>query len=282
VRAVRVLLALLLALAAMPPAARGQGEPSSALTDVAIVERDAAVEVWVRLSRPAKYQAELIDSPWRLALDFEDTAYRWSARPTPATADPLRDIRGSQYRKGVARLVIELRRKVAYMIDEDREGLRIVLPRTEIVSAVTAPPRPVTPAPAAPAPAPAAPPGRILPAPIPPPSPSADGATTAARVPPPPSPTPGQRPSPKGPMVYGIVVLDEHRHAYILDPAVGQVRRYAAGDKVGNGVIETIGEWTVVLKTPTGRVELRVDDVKPEAPAPPAARPKAPPPTGPR
>jgi hypothetical protein len=83
-------------------------------------------------------------------------------------------------------------------------------------------------------------------------------------------------------MVYGIVVLDEHRHAYILDPAVGQVRRYAAGDKVGNGVIETIGEWTVVLKTPTGRVELRVDDVKLEAPAPPAARPKAPPPTGPR
>jgi AMIN domain len=270
VRAVRVLLALLLALATVPPAARGQGEPSSALTDVAIVERDAAVEVWVRLSRSVKYQAELMDSPWRLALDFEDTAYRWSARPTPATADPLREVRGSQYRKGVARLVIELRRKVAYTIDEDREGLRIVLPRTEIVAAAT------------PAPAPAAPPGRILPAPIPPAPPAADSATTTARVPAPPPPTPGPRPLPKGPMVYGIVVLDEHRHAYILDPAVGQVRRYAAGDKVGNGVIETIGEWTVVLKTPTGRVELRVDDVKLEAPAPPAARPKAPPPTGPR
>jgi AMIN domain len=281
VPAVRVVLALLLALAVVPTVVRGQGEVSSELTDVAIVERDAAVEVWVRLSRPAKYQAELIDSPWRLALDFEDTAYRWSARPTQAAADPLREVRGSQYRKGVARLVIELRRKVAYTIEEDREGLRIVLPRTEIVAAVTAPPRPATPAPATPAPAPAAPPGRILPAPIPPPPPTTDGATTA-RVPAPPPPTPAPRPMPKGPMVYGIVVLDEHRHAYILDPAVGQVRRYAAGDKVGNGVIETIGEWTVVLKTPTGRVELRVDDAKPEAPAPAAARPKAPPPTAPR
>ena len=278
--AVRILLALLLALVAVPPGARGQGEVSSELTDVAIVERDAAVEVWVRLSRPAKYQAELMDSPWRLALDFEETAYRWSARATPASADPLREVRGSQYRKGVARLVLELRRKVAYTIEEDREGLRIVLPRTETVAAViTAPPRPATPTPT---PAPAPPPGRIMPAPIPPAPPATDGATTAARVPAPPPPTPGSRPLPKGPMVYGIVVLDEQRHAYILDPAIGQVRRYAAGDKVGNGVIETIGEWTVVLKTPTGRVELRVDDVKPEAPAPAAARPKAPAPTGPR
>lgn len=266
-RGFRMLLCLFLVLTALPPAARGQSEPSSELTDVAIVERDAAVEVWVRLSRPAKYQGELMDSPWRLVLDFEDTAYRWSARPATGGPEPLRELRGSQYRRGVARLVIELQRKVTYVIEADREGLRIVLPRTESAAMAAPPPR------AAPEiVAPVAPAARV--------SPPSDGviypAPTARAAPPPP---PGARPSPKGPLVYGIVVLDEQRHAYIFDPGVGQVRRYAAGDKVGNGVIETIGEWTVVLKTPTGRVELRVDDVKPD---PVPARPKAPAPTGPR
>ena len=77
-RAAGVLVALLVALAASPPVASGQGEPPLAeLREATIVERDAAAEVWVRLSRPARYQAELMDSPWRLVLDFEDTSYRW-------------------------------------------------------------------------------------------------------------------------------------------------------------------------------------------------------------
>jgi hypothetical protein len=246
VSAARVLLALLLALTALPPPARGQGESPAELSEATLVERDAAVEVWVRLSRPAKYQGELMDSPWRLVLDFEDTAYRWSARPLPVAADPVRELRGSQYRKGVARLVIELQRKVAYVVEQDREGLRIVLPRQPLVAA--------------------APPPRLAPE-------SQAGPAPGARVAPPPAP--GPRPASKEPLVYGIVVLDAQRHAYIFDPATRQVRRYGVGDAVGNGVVETIGEWTVVLKTPTGRVELRVDAAKPE-PAPAATRPTAP------
>jgi len=185
---------LLAALVAWPLVARGQGESPAELSEVVIVERDVAVEVWVRLRRPAKYQAELIDSPWRLVLDLEDTAYRWSVRPQLVGVDPVRELRGSQYRKGVARLVIELQRKVEYVVEQDREGLRIVLPLA--------------------------------------------------------------------------VLLDEQRHAYIFDPATRQVRRYAVGDAVGKSVVETIGEWSVVLKTPTGRVELRVDETKPSAPQP--------------
>ena len=50
-------------------------------------------------------------------------------------------------------------------------------------------------------------------------------------------------------------MLNAQRHAYIFDPAIQQVRRYAVGDTLGNGVVETIGEWTVVLKTPGGRVD---------------------------
>ncbi len=215
---------------AWPPVAHGQGEPPAELSEVVIVERDAAVEVWVRLSRPAKYQGELIDSPWRLVLDFEDTAYRWAVRPQPVGAEPVRELRGSQYRKGVARLVIQLQRKVEYVVEQDREGLRIVLPRAASV-AVASPP--------------AAAPPRVAPA-----------------------PTPGPRPASKEPLLYGVVMLDEQRHAYIFDPTTRQVRRYAVGDAVGKAVVETIGEGSVVLKTPTGRVELRVDEAKADAPQP--------------
>lgn len=238
-RAARVLVALLLGLAVWPPAARGQGEPPVELTEATIVEHDAAVEVWVRLSRPGKYQSDLMDSPWRLVLDFEDTAYRWSARPVPVSAELVRELRGSQFRKGVARLVIELRRKVPYVVEQDREGLRIVLPRqASVVAAPSEPPRP--------------------------------------------RPAPPPRSTSKEPLVYGIVTLNEQMHAYIFDPTIRQVRRFAVGDAVGNAVVETIGERSVVLRTPTGRVELRVD----EAPADPRPAPRraapAPAPTRPR
>lgn len=226
--AARCLAALLVALLALPPAVRGQGEPVE-LTEATLVERDGAVEVWVRLSREARYQSELIDSPYRLVLDFEETAYRWTKQPIPVAADPVRQLRGSQFRKGVARLVIELQRKVTYTIDADREGLRIVIPRDEAAVAAAKP--------AAAAPAPPA---------------------TAA---------PGSR-SFAAPLVYGIIHLDERPHAYIFDPATRQVRRYAEGDALGDAVVEKIGERTVVLKTPTGRMELRVEPAPtPRAPA---------------
>ena len=188
---------------------RAQGEPA-ALTEATIVEREGAVEVWVRLTRPARYQAELIDSPSRLVLDFDETAYRWSARPVPAGPEPVRELRGSQFRKGVARLVVELKRPVTYTIETDREGLRIVFPRDKA------------------------------------------GAEPASR--------PAPRHGAGSPQLYGIVMLDAEAHAYIFDPALRQVRRYRVGDAVGDGVIETIGERHVVLKTPTGRVEMRVDE----------------------
>jgi hypothetical protein len=231
-------LAVVLALAPAAPS-HAQGEPAVELSEATIVERDAAVEVWVRLSRSARYQAELMDSPDRLVIDFEDTAYRWSKQVVPVTADPVRQLRGSQFRKGVARLVIELQRKVGYTIETDREGLRIVIPRAESAEAAR-PPGAATPSPPA---APAAPRG------------PAGGRSLAA------------------PLVYGIIRLDERAHAYIFDPATRQVRRYAEGDALGDAVVETIGERHVVLKTPSGRVELRVDEPRPAAPAPATAPP---------
>src|SRR5689334_16056564 len=136
-----VALALVLLGLALVTGAHAQGEPA-ALTEATVVEREGAVEVWVRLTQPARYQAELIDSPSRLVLDFEDTAYRWSAKAVAAGPDPLRDLRGGQCRKGVARLVVELKRRVTYTMESDREGLRIVFPRDRTAAEPAARPAP--------------------------------------------------------------------------------------------------------------------------------------------
>jgi hypothetical protein len=239
-------LVLIVVLVLAPTAtARAQPEPP-ALTEAVVIEREAAVEVWVRLSRAVKYRSDLMDSPWRLVLDFEGTAYRWAPRPVAVGLDPVRELRGSQYRPGIARLVVELRRKATYTIEQDREGLRIVLPREGAARAApAAPARPATSA--APPAAPARPTARPA-APVKAPAPA--GAPPRAVL--------------AGPRVHGIIVLDEEAHAYIFDPATRQVRRYATGDRLGDAVVERIGERHVVLRTPAGRVELRVE----EAPRP--------------
>ena len=217
-----VVMALALMITMFAASAGAQGEPA-ALTEATVVEREGAVEVWVRLSRPARYQAELMDSPPRLVLDFDDTAYRWSVRPVPAPQEPLRELRGSQFRKGMARLVVELRRPATYTIESDREGLRIVFPRAGAIQK--------------------------------------SKAGEKAAIEPAPKAAAPRKPSSQ-PQVYGIVMLDAEAHAYIFDPALKQVRRYRVGDAVGDAVIETIGERHVVLKTPTGRMELRVEDAR--------------------
>jgi hypothetical protein len=261
-------LVLVLALALLAAPARAQA-PLAELSEVAVIERDAAVEVWVRLSRPAKYQSELIDGPWRLVIDFDQTAYRWTTRPVPAPVEPVRELRGSQYRPGVARLVIELRRKSTYAIEQDREGLRIVLPREGAGAPATGSAPRVPPGSAAATPPPARPEA-------PAPKNSAAAASGPARAEPAPPRPPAVKPEPasSGPRVHGIIMLDQQAHAYIFDPGTKQVRRYAVGDALGDGVVETIGERHVVLKTPGGRVELRVEETKPTPLPPPAPRPR--------
>lgn len=229
-----------LALSLSAPAL-AQPEPAS-LSEAVVVERDTAVEVWVRLSRPVKYRSDLMDGPWRLVLDFEATAYRWAARPVAVGLDPVRELRGSQYRPGAARLVIELRRKVAYTIGQDREGLRIVLPRDGLAATAPAPRAAVVATPPAASQA------------------ATPAVATAAAA------TSG------GPRLQGIIVLDDRAHAYLYNPATRDVRRYAAGDRFGDGVVETVAERHVILRTPAGRLELRVEDPAPARPA--SSRPR--------
>src|SRR5437867_9170745 len=77
-----------------------QAPATARLSDITVAKQPDAVTVFVKTSAPAKYQAELIDSPTRLVIDFEDTDYAWRKTPLNVAASPLKQIRGSQYKKG--------------------------------------------------------------------------------------------------------------------------------------------------------------------------------------
>src|SRR5689334_9023973 len=98
-------LGLMLLLLAGSPAAAQQAAATVRLSDITVATQPDSVTVFVKTSAPAKYQAELIDSPTRLVIDFEDTDYAWRKTPLSVSATPLKQIRGSQYKKGVARVV---------------------------------------------------------------------------------------------------------------------------------------------------------------------------------
>ena len=119
---------LILALGAAAALAHAQpAAPPAELKDVAVVPGAGAVTVAIATSGAPKHQATLMDGPWRIVLDFEDCAYRWARNPVPVGREPVKEIRGSQYRKGIARVVIELTRRVPYTIEPHAEGLRVVL-----------------------------------------------------------------------------------------------------------------------------------------------------------
>src|SRR5207248_2244884 len=53
--------------------------------------------------------------------------FAWNRTAMKSDGDPVREVRGSQFRVGTARVVVELSRKVGYRIDERPEGLALVL-----------------------------------------------------------------------------------------------------------------------------------------------------------
>src|SRR5947209_7404355 len=166
------LLALLIALPARTPAEEPKLASATELKKVAVEHQPDVTIVHITTSGAAKYHAEFMDSPSRLVVDLEDTVYAWRKAPLPVTEAPVKQIRGAQYRKGIARLVIEFTRKVGYAIREDEDGLTIVVPR--VVADVSAAHKPlplkspvVAEAPAEPKDAPAEiKPMPVLPAPV--------------------------------------------------------------------------------------------------------------------
>src|SRR2546422_3381122 len=113
--------AVLLAPAA-PAAAQG------VLLDVTVTSQPDALNIFVKTSTEPKYHAELIASPRRLVIDLEDTVYAWRRIPLTVGIDPVAQIRGSQYRKGITRIVFDLTHEIGRAIREDEDGLAIVIP----------------------------------------------------------------------------------------------------------------------------------------------------------
>lgn len=103
------------------------GESLVQLREVSVEPRDAGLAVQIKTSGPAVYETALIDRPIRLVIDLESTGYGWRKTLLNVGMDPLRTIRGSQFKKGVSRVVLELSRKVGYRIEEGPEGLTVML-----------------------------------------------------------------------------------------------------------------------------------------------------------
>ena len=124
----KVLMVVSLALLLLVPAGSGAQTEPARLSDVTVTPQTDSVTVFVKTSREPHYKADLVDSPTRLVVDLEDTVYAWRKTPLNVGKEPLRQIRGGQYRQGVARVVLDLSRTVGYAIREEPNGLAIVIP----------------------------------------------------------------------------------------------------------------------------------------------------------
>ena len=240
------------------PAAWAQPSDAPALLiNVAVESVDDTVAVSIATMGAPKYRIELMDRPFRLVFDFDNTLYGWKKTPVSVGAGPVKEIRGSQSRGGVARLVIELARKATYRIERQADGIRVVF----------APPTK------------AGPPTAAAPTSIPPTAPTETAPTETAPPTPapiltkPPATVPATNPAkPKVPpltwRLQGTVVSDDASTAYIADPVTSQVKRYVVGDRIGDGLVGAIEERRVVLRMPRGDVELLLEEFRPAPSSP--------------
>src|SRR5499425_323732 len=123
-----VLVVVSLALALLVPTSPWAQNDPARLSDVTVTPHPDSVTVFVKTSREAQYKADLVDSPNRLVIDLENTVYAWRKTPLNVGKDPVKQVRGSQYRQGVARVVVDLSRAIGYAIREESDGLAIVIP----------------------------------------------------------------------------------------------------------------------------------------------------------
>jgi type IV pilus assembly protein PilQ len=98
------------------------------LKDVSIDRASDGASVTVKTSGPAQYEAKLIDTPTRLVIDLSGATYNSAKSRWTSGVEPVKEVRGSQWRKGIARIVVEMTRNdVAYHIDETADGLVVAV-----------------------------------------------------------------------------------------------------------------------------------------------------------
>lgn len=127
----RMILAGIAILAAVALADTGLSHAADApvlLKGVKVTERADGLSVVIDTSGPVKYQSALIDGPDRIVIDmmasYAAPRSRWTATP-----EPIKEIRGSQWKAETARVVVELTRHVEYRIEERANGLALTVER---------------------------------------------------------------------------------------------------------------------------------------------------------
>ena len=96
------------------------------LTAVTVEQQNDALTVRLHTSRPPRYSATSLGSPARIVIDLEGTRNAWRGPLTP-NPEPIREVRGSQWKRDAARVVVELIRPVGYSIEERPDGLLLRL-----------------------------------------------------------------------------------------------------------------------------------------------------------
>ncbi|MBI1845575.1 MAG: AMIN domain-containing protein [Candidatus Rokubacteria bacterium] len=142
-RASRVASGLLLSVLLFTMPSPGTPAGRSRLEEISLGAEGDTITVELRAAGPPRYRAEMLESPARLVVDLEDTTYAWRGSPLVVGEEPLRQIRGSQYRRDVARVVVELTGRTGYAIHETSDGLVIAIPSATAREAAPAalPPR---------------------------------------------------------------------------------------------------------------------------------------------
>jgi type IV pilus secretin PilQ/predicted competence protein len=127
---------------------------ASRLEGVSVIAAGEDILVRLATSERPRYHVRVLEAPYRVVVDLEDTTYAWRRSPLTTLPEPLVQVRGSQFQKSVARVVLELKSRIPYSVREDGDALLVALGTGSPAPAAPAPtmPAPTTPAPATPAP----------------------------------------------------------------------------------------------------------------------------------
>jgi OMF family outer membrane factor len=120
----------LAAIVALPAVAFGGGRsapPITRLTEVTAVTDGPTAGLQIRAVGSLKYRARWLDHPRRLVLDFDDATHQLRNMPLDFSGPPLKQIRASQYREKVVRVVLEFAGPVRYAIRKEGGGLFVVI-----------------------------------------------------------------------------------------------------------------------------------------------------------
>jgi hypothetical protein len=105
----------------------GPASAASRMTDVEVDLKEQVVSVHVKISGTPRYHVLSLEGPPRVVIDIQETSFAWRSARGGAYPPPIREIRGSQWKPGVSRVVLELTHRAEYRVEERSDGLVVLL-----------------------------------------------------------------------------------------------------------------------------------------------------------